>query len=926
MKRNPETRKMPTPLIVTTLRNKPGEPFHKSEEKYRDILENSEEGYFEVDLTGNLSFFNDSLCRIIGYPKEELLGMNNRQYTHPETARKMYEVFNRVYQTGHSAKLTDYEIVRKDGSTCFLEISAYLSRDSEGKPKGFRGMVRDVTERKLSLRALEESEARYRLLADHATDMIFTMNLELQFIYVSPSVKRIMGYDADSFMALPLDHLLAPASFKRARAALALELRNERNGSGDPLRVITLELESRRRDGSSTWLESRMAFLRNPEGAPQGILGVARDISDRKIAEEALRESESKYRQLVKHAPAGIYEVDFANRKFITVNDVMCEYTGYSREEFLALSPLEILTEESAARFLERMSKVFAGETVPDTVEFEIRGKDGRKFWVVLYTRYTYENGVPKGATVVVHDATERRLAEEALRKSEERYRLLVDHAEEGIFIDQDDVIKFPNPRARQILGYSEEELASMRFIDLVHPYDRGLLQGMPPKDGPNPKESSTLRLFNKFGDELWLEVKAVPIIWDGSPALLHLLRDVTLQKSLEAQLMHVQKMEAIGTLAGGIAHNFNNLLMSIQGNISLMLMDATQSHPHVERLTAIEKLIESGSKLTGQLLGYARGGKYEARPTDLNRLVRETSQTFGLAKKEIAIHLDLSPDLWNAAADRAQIEEVLMNLFVNAADAMPRGGDLFLTTRNVTETALQGKPFKVEPGNYALISVRDTGSGMDKKTMDRIFDPFFTTKPVGRGTGLGLASAYGIVKAHNGYIDVESEQGAGACFYLYLPAPNHQVVQETQIPSGPIRGAETLLVVDDEESVLKVAQLMLERLGYRVLAAKNGKEAIQLFSRSKQSIHMVILDMIMPDMGGGLLYEKLKSIDPGLRALLSSGYSLDGQAMEILKQGCNGFIQKPFGVSDLSRKVRDILDLPAGFAATPASSGTIIA
>jgi len=775
VKKNPDTLKMLTSLVDTSLRQQAEEPQHRSEDKYREILENSEEGYFEVDLAGNLTLFNKSLCRITGYPKEELLGMNNRQYTHPETAGKMYEVFNRVYQTGRPAKVTDYEIIRKDGGTCFLEISAYLYRDSDGRPRGFRGMVRD--------------------------------------------------------------------------------------------------------------------------------------ISDRKTAEEALRESESKYRQLVKHAPAGIYEVDFLNQKFITVNDVMCEYTGYSKEEFLSLSPLEILTEESAARFLERMSKVFAGETVSDTVEFEIRGKDGRNFWVVLYTRYKYENGMPKGATVVVHDATERRLAEEALRKSEERYRLLVDHAGEGIFIDQDDVIKFPNPKARQILEYSEEELAGMRFIDLVHPHDRGLLQCMRPKDGPNPKESSTLRLLNKSGDEVWLEVKAVPIIWDGSPALLHLLRDVTPQKTLEAQLMYVQKMEAIGTLAGGIAHNFNNLLMGIQGNLSLMLMDTTHSHPQMDRLTTIEKLIESGSKLTGQLLGYARGGKYEARPTDLNRLVRETSQTFGLTKKEIAIHLDLSPDLWNAAADRAQIEEVLMNLFVNAADAMPRGGDLFLTTRNVTETALQGKPFKVEPGNYALISVRDKGSGIDKKIMDRIFDPFFTTKPVGRGTGLGLASAYGIVKAHNGYIDVESEQGAGACFYLYLPSPNHPVVQETPVPSWPIRGDETLLVVDDEESVLKVAQLMLERLGYRVLAAKNGKEAIQMFSGCKESIHMVILDMIMPDMGGGMLYEKLKSIDPGLKALLSSGYSLDGQAMEILKQGCNGFIQKPFGVADLSRKVRDILD-----------------
>jgi two-component system, cell cycle sensor histidine kinase and response regulator CckA len=745
------------------------------EEKYRNILESIDEGYFEVDLAGKLTFCNDSLCRITGYPREALLGMSNRQLTTPETAEKMYRIFNHVYRTGHSVKATDYEIIRKDGDTCFLAMSASLVRDSEGKPRGFRGMVRD--------------------------------------------------------------------------------------------------------------------------------------ISERKKAEKALMESESQYRHLVKHAPAGIYEVDFLNQRFITVNEVMCEYTGYTREEFLSLSPQSILTEESRGRFLERMSKVFSGEKVPESVEYEIQGKDGRKFWVILYTRFKYENGIPKGATIVVHDTTQRRLSEEALRKSEERYRLLVDNASEGIFIDQADAIKFPNPKALEILGYSAEELAVMRLTDLLHPEDIPIIQELHQQERPRTERTSTLRLRNKVGEELWLELNVVPIIWENSPAFLHLFRDVTLQKKLEAQLMHAQKMEAIGTLAGGIAHNFNNLLMAIQGNISLILLDTANTDRHFNRLTTTERLIESGSRLTGQLLGYARGGKYEIRPLDLNRLAQETSQAFGLARKEIAIHLDLSPRVMHVLADRVQIEEVLMNLFVNAADAMPKGGDLFLTTRNVTEKALEGKPFKVEPGPYALITVRDTGSGMDVRTMTRVFDPFFTTKPPGKGTGLGLASAYGIIKSHNGYIDVESQVGLGACFSIYLPASDRQAVHETPDLSQPILGTETLLLVDDEEHVLKVAQLMLEKLGYRVLAAKSSKEAIELFAGSKEIIDLAVLDMIMPDMGGGMLYEKLKEMNPDIKALLSSGYSIDGQAMEIIKKGCNGFIQKPFGLADLSRKVRNILD-----------------
>ena len=618
------------------------------EEKYKNILQSIDEGYFEVDLAGNLIFFNDSLCRITGYGKEELPGMNNRQYSSFETAEKMYRIFHHVYRTGEPAKATDYEITRKDGSACFLAISTSLVRDSEGKPVGFRGMVRDITE----------------------------------------------------------------------------------------------------------WKE-----------------------------------------------------------------------------------------------------------------------------------------------------------AEEALRKSEERYRLLVDNAGEGIFIDQDDAILFPNPKAREILGYSAEELAAVRFSDLVHPHDLPLLQGLHEEENLNREETSTLRLKNKSGEQLWLELSAVPIVWEGAPAFLNLFKDVTVQKKLEAQLAHAQKMEAIGTLAGGIAHNFNNLLMSIQGNISVMLLDMQPTDPHFERLAAMEKLIESGSRLTGQLLGYARGGQYQARPTDFNRLVEETSHTFGLTKKEIVVHLNLFPDLWHVSVDRAQIEEVLINLFVNAADAMPGGGDLYLSTRAVTEKALQGKPFKVKQGAYALIEVRDTGAGMDAKTMQRVFDPFFTTKSPGRGTGLGLASAYGIVKAHDGYIDVASEKGVGTCFSVYLPASLKRAEKENEVHTRTLKGKETLLLVDDEEDVLKVAKLMLEGLGYRVLSARSAEEAVALFAAEKDDIRLAILDMIMPDIGGGKLYERLKDMNPGIKALLSSGYGIDGQAMEILKKGCNGFIQKPFGLADLSRKVREIID-----------------
>jgi signal transduction histidine kinase len=383
-------------------------------------------------------------------------------------------------------------------------------------------------------------------------------------------------------------------------------------------------------------------------------------------------------------------------------------------------------------------------------------------------------------------------------------------------------------------------------------------------------------------------------------------------KKVLEAELLQLRKMEAIGTLAGGMAHNFNNLLMGIQGNAYLMLLDIDPNHPHHGNLKAIEEHIQSGSQLTRQLLGYARGGKYEMRPISLNQLVKETSDIFGMTKKEIRIHHELAENLFGIIADQVQIEQVLLNLYINAADAMDGGGDIFLKTINATHKEMTAKPYKPKPGNYVMLTVRDTGIGMDKETKERIFDPFFSTKEMGRGTGLGLASVYGIIKAHGGFIDVDSEKGQGTIFSIYLPATGKKVEtikKEKKVPGEILRGTETILLVDDEAQVLDVGIQIFKSMGYTVLGATSGKEAIEIFEKNRDKIAIVILDMIMPDMGGGETYDKLKEINPKIKVLLSSGYSIDGQATEIMQRGCNGFIQKPFKIKGLSLKLREILD-----------------
>jgi PAS domain S-box-containing protein len=386
------------------------------------------------------------------------------------------------------------------------------------------------------------------------------------------------------------------------------------------------------------------------------------------------------------------------------------------------------------------------------------------------------------------------------------------------------------------------------------------------------------------------------------------IIEDITERKKLESQFRQAQKLEAIGTLAGGIAHDFNNLLMTIQGNVSLMLFDIDSVNPNYSNLVSIEKQIQKGADLTRQLLGYARKGKYQVEPADLNQIVEETSQAFGRTRKQISIESTLSGNLPAIEADRGQIEQVLLNILINAADAMPSGGKLIIKTSNVNYETIKGRLYKAIPGRYVQLMISDTGTGMDKRTQERIFEPFFTTKEFGKGTGLGLASAYGIVKSHGGYIDVESTPNLGTTFFIYLPASEQKVHHMNETDHSVVEGSGNILLVDDEEMILKVGVSLLDRLGYSTLKAHNGWEAIEIFSKQNNDIDLVILDLIMPEIGGGDVYEKLKDIDPKVKVLLSSGYSIDGQANEILERGCNGFIQKPFSIKELSEKINEIL------------------
>ncbi len=506
-------------------------------------------------------------------------------------------------------------------------------------------------------------------------------------------------------------------------------------------------------------------------------------------------------------------------------------------------------------------------------------------------------------------------------RNDEARYRNIIETMEEGYFeIDLKGKLTFVNDAFARMVGRPPEQVKGLRTRDYTSPDTATRMQHALNKiylTGESQRIGS-YDVFHPDGDRVALEL-SVSLVKNTRGRVIGfrgIARDVTAnlrvtreKQRLETQLQQARKMEAIGTLASGIAHDFNNIMMGILGNTSLMISKIDNDHPHFEKLNNIEKYVENGSELTQQLLGFARGGKYNVKPTSLRELVEESAQMFGRTKKEIRIHKTHLKETLPVAVDRGQIEQVLLNLFVNAWQAMPGGGDLYLLTEDVELDAGYQASYEVVPGPYVKLSIMDTGKGMDRATRKRIFEPFFTTKEMGRGTGLGLASAYGIIKNHAGYINVYSEKGRGTTFNIYLPASGHTRPEEDGATRRIYTGSETILLVDDEDITMDVGQELLEELGYKVLTARNGRDAIALYRQHKTRIDMVILDMVMPGMGGGATYDELKRLNPEVKVLLASGYSISGEASKILERGCNAFIQKPFNMKQLSEKIRRVLD-----------------
>ncbi len=497
------------------------------------------------------------------------------------------------------------------------------------------------------------------------------------------------------------------------------------------------------------------------------------------------------------------------------------------------------------------------------------------------------------------------------------RLQLLLDNLPAHIaFVDNQRRYVLINREYQEVFGLKREEMIGACMIDVMGEDNYARITNYITEVLSGRRVRFETSFETLKGEIQWLDYNYIPMLnsveaIDGFCVLGHNFTEKKLAEEekmkLERSLHNAQKFKAIGTLAGGIAHDFNNLLMGIQGRASLMSLNLDPSHPLVEHVNAIEEYVRSASDLTSQLLGLARGGKYEVKPIDLNTLILESSAMFGRTRKEIRIHKEMPLKALVVEVDKRQIEQVLLNMYVNAWQAMPHGGDLYLKAKAININALECQIYGMEPGYYACVSITDTGIGMTQETQQRVFDPFFTTKEKQRGTGLGLASAYAIIKNHNGTITIYSEVAEGTTFNIYLPLSQKDAQYETLVERQPVQGTETILLVDDEQLILDVGKAMLEALGYLVITVNSGENAIEKILRLGNSIDMVVLDMIMPGMGGGKTFDHIRQIKAEIPVILCSGYSINGQADEIMQRGCDGFIQKPFSISEISFTIRKI-------------------
>jgi PAS domain S-box-containing protein len=871
----------------------------ESEERYRLLFENMIEGYAYCKM-----FFEDGkpldfVYLAVNDAFERLTGLKNVvdkkvsevipdvRGSNPE----LFEIYGRVASTGNSERAEIY----LDSLGIWFSLSVYSS-----EREYFVAVFDNITERKQAEDALRESEERYRAVFENAAVGIDTLDRDGRIVQVNPALCNMLGYDEDELKELTFEEITYPDDRQISKQNLESLTIGEKD-------LYRLEKRYLRKDGEIVWAELSTSAIKDTNGNHAGMVAVIADITGRKRAEEALRLSEAQKTAILNGITTNIALVN-DKLEIQWVNKTGAESVGRSPEEMIGTTCHSLWADPERPCENCPTLKAFQTKKSEETI---MTTPDGR-VWNERGEPVLDDRGNLIGVVELAQDITEyKRLTEQ-----EKRLVTAIEQAAEGVVItDATGIIQYVNPAEEKISGYSSGKLIGQGadiFKSDKHSEDfytnmwATIKAGKvwtgrfikKRKDGTEYHEDATISpVYDKFGN------------LTNFVAVKH---DVTKQIQLQEQIFQAQKMEAIGTLAGGFAHDLNNKLQVISGYVELILFNKELPETVKSELGVIKKTVDSSTELIKGMMVFSRKTPTELQPIDLNRLATQTRAMLTQSiPKMIEIDLLLADDLWAIKASPNQVDQILMNLAINARDAMPDSGKITIKTQNITidEEYCRLNPL-AKPGKYVLITVSDTGVGMNKETASHIFEPFFTTKEAGKGTGLGLAVVYGIVERHGGRIICNSEPSVGTTFTIYFPAieevPEEQYSEKKEPPKGK---GETILLVDDEPNFLEIASRQLTGANYKVITASNGKEALDFYEKHREQVNLIILDLIMPKMSGGECLQALLRMDPMVRVLVVSGAQMMGMDENMKASGAKGLVKKPFDMSHLLEKIRKIID-----------------